>query len=228
MSIRSSYASGIDSFISCTSRGVRTPDTTSSPCAFGRKSPDGVGSPVISSRLNATPEHELSPLFPNTICCTFTAVPHSSGMWLIRRYSTARLPVQESNTAVIAWRSCSCGSCGNSSPVSVSERFLELSRQVLEVLGIEFDVFSDTRRLLLFLDQVLVSLTRNPAADVAEHLREAAVGIPGEPLITGRPGQTLDGLIVEAEVQNRVEHPRHRLACAASHRHQQWIVRLAE
>ena len=104
--------------MSCRSRGVRTPDTTSSPWAFGRKSPDGVGSPVISSREKATPEHELSPLLPNTICCTFTAVPHSSGMWLMRRYSTARFPVQESNTAVIAWRSCSCGSCGNGSPVS--------------------------------------------------------------------------------------------------------------
>ena len=97
---------------------MRTPDTTSSPWAFGRKSPDGFGSPVISSREKATPEHELSPLLPNTICCTFTAVPHSSGMWLMRRYSTARLPVHESNTAVIAWRSCSLGSCGNGSPVS--------------------------------------------------------------------------------------------------------------
>ena len=86
---------------------MRTPETTSSPCAFSRKSPDGVGSPVISSREKATPEHELSPLFPKTICCTFTAVPQSSGMWLMRRYSTARLPVHESNTAVMAWRSCS-------------------------------------------------------------------------------------------------------------------------
>ena len=34
---------------------MRTPETTSSPWAFSRKSPDGVGSPVTSSRLNATP-----------------------------------------------------------------------------------------------------------------------------------------------------------------------------
>jgi hypothetical protein len=107
------------------SRGVRTPETTSSPCAFGRKSPEGVGSPVISSREKATPEHELSPLFPNTICCTFTAVPQSSGMWLMRRYSTARLPVHESNTAVIACLSCSCGSCGKASPVSCSKSSLK-------------------------------------------------------------------------------------------------------
>ena len=83
---------------------MRTPDTTSSPWAFGRKSPLGVGSPVISSREKATPLHDVSPLLPNTICWTFTAVPHSSGMRLMRRYSTARSPIQESNTARIAWR----------------------------------------------------------------------------------------------------------------------------
>ena len=93
------------------------PETTSSPWAFGRKSPEGVGSPVISSREKATPLHELSPLLPNTICCTFTAVPHSSGMRLIRRYCTARSPIHESNTARMAWRSCSRGSWGNSSLV---------------------------------------------------------------------------------------------------------------
>ena len=73
------------------SSGVRTPDTTSSPWAFTRKSPEGSGAPVISSRENATPEHELSPLLPNTICCTLTAVPHSSGMRLMRRYSDRAL-----------------------------------------------------------------------------------------------------------------------------------------
>jgi hypothetical protein len=64
---------------------VRTPDTTSSPCASIRKSPLGSGAPVTSSRLNATPEAEVEPRLPKTIRCTFTAVPQSSGMPLIRR-----------------------------------------------------------------------------------------------------------------------------------------------
>ena len=67
------------------SRGVRTPETTSSPWALGRKSPLGSGAPVTSSRENATPEPEVSPLLPNTICWTLTAVPQSSGMWFMRR-----------------------------------------------------------------------------------------------------------------------------------------------
>src|SRR5918911_524650 len=109
MSTSSSYASGMSSRSSRRSRGVRTPDTTSSPWAFTRKSPDRSGPPVISSREKATPEHERSPVFPNTICCTLTAVPQSSGMRLMRRYSFAPSPVQEAKTARMASRSCSPG-----------------------------------------------------------------------------------------------------------------------
>jgi hypothetical protein len=43
---------------------VRTPLTTSSPCASTRKSPLGSGAPVTSSRLNATPEADVWPLLP--------------------------------------------------------------------------------------------------------------------------------------------------------------------
>ncbi len=64
---------------------LRTPDTTSSPWALTRKSPDGSGSPVTSSRLNATPDPDVSPLLPKTICWTLTAVPQSSGIRLSRR-----------------------------------------------------------------------------------------------------------------------------------------------
>jgi len=40
---------------------------------------------VISSRENATPEHDRSPWLPKTICCALTAVAQSSGMPLIWR-----------------------------------------------------------------------------------------------------------------------------------------------
>ncbi len=85
MSISSACASGMTSASSSMSRVLRTPLTTSSPWALTRKSPLGAGSPVTSSRLKATPEPDVSPLLPNTICWTFTAVPHSSGMRLMRR-----------------------------------------------------------------------------------------------------------------------------------------------
>jgi hypothetical protein len=51
------------------------PATTSSPWAFGSHSPNKRRAPFFGSRVNATPVAESSPMLPNTIACTFTAVP---------------------------------------------------------------------------------------------------------------------------------------------------------
>ena len=55
--------------------GVRTPATTSSPCAFFRNSPISFFSPVAGSRVNATPVPDSLFRLPNTMGITFTAVP---------------------------------------------------------------------------------------------------------------------------------------------------------
>ena len=65
--------------------GVRTPATTSSPCAFMRYSPYSPFSPVDGFLENATPVPEVSPILPKTIICTLTAVPQSPGMSFMRR-----------------------------------------------------------------------------------------------------------------------------------------------
>ena len=65
--------------------GVRMPATTSSPWALIRYSPLKMFSPVAASREKATPVAELSPMLPNTMACTETAVPHSEGMLLSLR-----------------------------------------------------------------------------------------------------------------------------------------------
>ena len=49
--------------------------------------------------MKQTPVAERSPLLPNTICTTFTAVPMSSGMPYVRRYTCARGFCHDSNTA---------------------------------------------------------------------------------------------------------------------------------
>ena len=72
--------------------GVRTPATTSSPCALMRYSPLKISSPVAASRVNATPVAEVLPILPNTIACTFTAVLRESGscggiVWRVRSSS---------------------------------------------------------------------------------------------------------------------------------------------
>ena len=65
--------------------GVRMPATTSSPCAFIRNSPYSFFSPVAGLRVKATPVPEVSPILPNTMDCTFTAVPQLCGMSFMRR-----------------------------------------------------------------------------------------------------------------------------------------------
>ena len=46
--------------------------------------------PVEGFLVNATPVPEVSPIFPNTMDCTLTAVPQSPGISFIRRYTMAR------------------------------------------------------------------------------------------------------------------------------------------
>ena len=47
---------------------------------------------------------------------------------------------------------------------------------------------------------------------VAVHLHEAAVAVPRKTLVVGRGGERKDGFVVEAEVEDRVHHPGHRVA----------------
>ena len=79
MSNNSLYISGIVSsnegrcfvssvFVSSLSGlGVRSPATTSSPCAFVNHSPKNLFSPVAGFLVKATPVAEFSPVLPKTI-----------------------------------------------------------------------------------------------------------------------------------------------------------------
>ncbi len=62
----------------------------------------------------------------------------------------------------------------------------------------------------------------------AEHLDEAAVGVPGEALVPGDLGETQDGLVVQADVEDRLHHARHGEAGSGPDGEQQRIVRLPE
>ena len=55
--------------------GVRTPATTSSPCALTKYSPKIWLVPSPGFLVNTTPVALSFPMFPNTIVTTFTAVP---------------------------------------------------------------------------------------------------------------------------------------------------------
>ena len=48
--------------------------------------------------------------------------------------------------------------------------------------------------------------------DIAVHLDEAAITIPGKAFVLCRTRQGDDGLVVEAEVEDGIHHPRHGIA----------------
>ena len=63
---------------------------------------------------------------------------------------------------------------------------------------------------------------------VAEHVDQPAIGVVGESLVAGRVRQADDGMVVQAEVENRVHHAGHRGGGAGADGDEQRIVAIAE
>ena len=77
-------------------------------------------------------------------------------------------------------------------------------------------------------DLGLEAFAGHAADHVAEHLHQAAIGVPREPVVAGARCEPRDGLVVEPEVEDRVHHPRHRVARAAAHGDEQRVLRIRE
>jgi hypothetical protein len=103
---------------------------------------------------------------------------------------------------------------------------LELAGEPAQRRRIELRVFRDAEPRLRGGDGRLEACRRHPAHHRAEHLREASVGVPDEALVRGGARQSLRRRVVEAEVEDRLEHAGHRLARARAHRHEQPVARV--
>ena len=57
--------------------------------------------------------------------------------------------------------------------------------------------------------------------DIAIHLNEPTITVPGEPLILGGLCQGPHSFIIQAKIQNRVHHAGHRIAGAGADRDEQ-------
>ncbi len=201
---------------------MRTPETTSSPWALGRKSPDGSGAPVelvpgeghaAAAALAEVAEHHLlhvhsrAPLVGDVVDAPvgdrarpLPGVEH-------RPDRAAQLLPRVGGELVQA---------------------LELERQLAQGHRVELGVQRHAALRLGGGDRVLKVLTGDPGDDVAVHLHEPPVAVPGEALVPGAGRQAFDCVVVEAEVEDRVEHPRHRLAGAGADRHEQRIGAVPE
>ena len=105
---------------------------------------------------------------------------------------------------------------------------LERLDQVLQVGRVQVEVVADALGLLGGFDGVLEVLAVDVEDGLAEHLDQAAVGVPGEPLVAGLLGQALHRLIRQADVQDGVHHARHGELRPGPDADQQRVGRIAE
>ena len=105
---------------------------------------------------------------------------------------------------------------------------LELLDELLQVVGVQLNVLLDALALLHSVDALLEEALAQLHDDVRVHLDEAAVAVVGKTGVVGLFGQTLNSLIVQAEVQDGVHHAGHGLTCAGTDGNQQGVLDGAE
>ena len=110
----------------------------------------------------------------------------------------------------------------------LAHQLLVFGDDLLQRIGPQFVVELHGLLLLDAFEDVLEFLLRNIQHHVAEHLDQAAVGIIGKAGILAALRQGFDGVIVQAEVQNRVHHAGHGELGAGADRNQQRVLARAQ
>jgi hypothetical protein len=98
----------------------------------------------------------------------------------------------------------------------------------LPVVGGEGGVDVDAELILTIVEDFLEHVVVEAQDHVRIHLDETAIAVEGEATVSGELGEPLHRLVVQAEVEHGVHHPRHRGARPRAHRHQQGVGRVAE
>ena len=120
------------------------------------------------------------------------------------------------------------GILGEGTALVVLIDLLEDTHQFLQVVGSQVGVGLVALGLLHLVDLHLEQALGDHHDHVREHLDETAVAVVGKAGVVGLLGQTLHGLIVQAQVQDGVHHAGHGLTCARTDRHQQGVGVVAE
>ena len=113
------------------------------------------------------------------------------------------------------------------------DRF-ETPDQFLEVLDVQIGIEMNTSLVLDFLEDLLEGVDLGLGGrlevedDVAVHLDEAAIAIPGEAFIAGGVDEALEGLFVEADVEDGIHHAGHGHSGAGPAGDQEWAFGIAE
>ncbi len=105
---------------------------------------------------------------------------------------------------------------------------LEHLDQLLQVRGVQVEVAGGALGVLGLVQGLLEQLAVDAQHGLAEHLDQAAVGVPGEALVAGLGDQADHRGVREADVQDGVHHAGHGELGARTHRYEQRVVGLAE
>ena len=146
----------------------------------------------------------------------------------------ARSFFHEPNTAPTAPHICSIGSSGNSLPVASLTAFLKRLTSSLQIVDAELGVELDPLFVLEFLHDLLervdlgLRCRLEAEHDVAVHLHETAIAVPGEAFVAGLVDQPLQGGFVEADVEDGIHHAGHGDAGAGPAGDEQRVLGVAE
>ena len=105
---------------------------------------------------------------------------------------------------------------------------LERPDQLAQIVGPQLEVVHHPARCLQIGERALEPVPVDAVNDLAVHLDQAPVRVVGEPRVPCRRSLTLDGNIIQAQVQDRVHHPRHRHGGTGPHRDEQRVKGVAE
>ena len=167
-------------------------------------------------------------MLPNTIACTLTAVPQLAGMsWSSRYLMRARVHPGAEHGADRAPELLLRILRERLAELLLDDR-LVAPDQRLPVVGREVGVERVALALLVVLERVLEVVVVDAEHDVRIHRDEAAVAVIGEARVARGRRDRLDGLVVEAEIEHRVHHARHRGAGARAHRDEERVLGVAE
>ena len=104
----------------------------------------------------------------------------------------------------------------------------ELGHQLAQGRSVKIGVLLDAAARLGRFQGVLELLAVDAHHDPAEHLDEAPVGVPAEALVAGQRDEAMEGLLVQAQVEDRVHHAGHRELGTRADADQQRIGGVAE
>ncbi len=107
-------------------------------------------------------------------------------------------------------------------------QLLVFGDDVLQRGGLELVIELHAFAFLDAVEDVFELLLGDVENHVAEHLDEAAIGVVGETGIVAALGQSFDGLVVEAQVEDGVHHAGHGELGAGADRNQQRIFARAQ